>query len=179
MIARDLVVGMAAVAMVFALTGCVAVEAEPAPAETATASGHPTPTGTQSSTSPSPSVVSPPVSPPASVAPGPSISEEPGPSADEELTADQAVEVCLQRYESFAPPELRAEPSGDPQTYERNVQPHWLVLIPALNGTGPMYIECRLGGPYSNPHMRGVGEIAGFLVTDEYIQRAIDENEGL
>lgn len=170
MIPRSLVVG-AVVAVAVALAGCVATGPEPAATGTATSTGRPTPSGTPSSTSPP--------SPTGSPTPPSTASAEPDPSRDEELTADQAVEVCLERYESFGPAEFRATPSGAPRTYERHVQPHWLVLIPAVNINGSLYIECRLGGPYSDPHMRGVGEIAEFLVTDEYIQRAIDENEGL
>jgi len=95
------------------------------------------------------------------------------------MTAAQAIELCLQQYEAYTAPDLRSTPSGEPRAYERHVDPHWFVLIPASNQYGPGYIHCVLGGPYSDPTLHGVGESTESAITDEYIEWVINNNGGL
>jgi len=95
------------------------------------------------------------------------------------MTASQAVELCLQQYEEYVPADRRSTPSGEPRTFERQVSPHWFVLIPASNEYGKGYIQCIIGGTYENPTSGGVGAVVDSVVTDEYIQYFLNENGGL
>lgn len=159
----------ALVAVTIALSGCSAPSPRPSPSETVTSSPSltPTPTPTSSTMSGSPLRT-------------PSPTAAPGPSDSDEMTADQAVEICLNQHSTFGQDHLRSIPSGDPtRTYERKVEPHWLVLVPSVNENGRGYIECILGGPYSNPDFRGVGEVVDWVVNDEYIDWIINNNGGL
>lgn len=113
-----------------------------------------------------------------SVTPSPSASASPA-APDGEMTAEQAITSCIRSHEAAFSPELRLTLTGEPRAYERTVEPHWLVLIPGENENGPAYVECRLGGPFSETETYGAAEIIAYLVTDEYIQDAISVNDSI
>ena len=150
------VVGL--VSALLALAGCGAPDASPTPSATSVPSA---------SMSPSPSASAP-----------PSASESPA-APDGEMTAEQAITSCIRSHEAAFSPELRLTLTGEPRAYERTVEPHWLVLIPGENENGPAYVECRLGGPFSETETYGAAEIIAYLVTDEYIQDAISVNDSI
>ena len=95
------------------------------------------------------------------------------------MTGDQAVEVCLRLHDEYASAGESLVPTGAAQVYDRTVEPHWLVLIPASNSYGPGYIQCILGGTYADPVHTGVGEMVSDIVTDEYIEHARTVNDGI
>lgn len=148
------------VAAAAALTGCGAPGASPTPSATAVPSASVT-----ASVTPSPSA-------------SPSTSASPA-APDGEMTAEQAITSCIRSHEAAFSPELRLTLTGEPRAYERTVEPHWLVLIPGENEHGPAYVECRLGGPFSETETYGAAEIIADLITDEYIQNAISVNDSI
>lgn len=95
------------------------------------------------------------------------------------MTGDQAVEVCLRLHDEYASAGESLVPTGAAKVYDRTVEPHWLVLIPASNSYGPGYIQCILGGTYADPVHTGVGEMVSDIVTDEYIEHARTVNDGI
>lgn len=157
--------GLAVAALIGAgigFTGCAGPAPAPTPSATRTATVAPIATATASA-SPSPS-------------PTPTASAE---ASEGEMTGDQAVEVCLRLHDEYASAGESLVPTGAAKVYDRTVEPHWLVLIPASNSHGPGYIQCILGGTYADPVHTGVGEMVSDIVTDEYIERMRTVNEGL
>lgn len=159
--------GLAVAALIVAsvgFTGC----AGPAPTPT------PTPSATRTAT-PAPSVTATP-----SASPSPSATPTASAEASEgEMTGDQAIEVCLRLHDEYASAGESLVPTGAAQVYDRTVEPHWLVLIPASNSYGPGYIQCILGGTYADPVHTGVGEMVSDIVTDEYIEHTRTVNDGI
>lgn len=100
-------------------------------------------------------------------------------ASEGEMTGDQAIEVCLRLHDEYAGAGESLVPTGAAQVYDRTVEPHWLVLIPASNSYGPGYIQCILGGTYADPVHTGVGEMVSDIVTDEYIERTRTVNDGI
>lgn len=94
------------------------------------------------------------------------------------MTADEAAALCLDNH-ARAGFVGDTRVTGEPRVVERFVDPKWLVLIPAENEYGPLYIDCRLGGPADNPSNRGVGEASVSVYTEEYIEWLRYNNEGL
>lgn len=95
------------------------------------------------------------------------------------MTGDRAVEVCLRLHDEYAGAGESLVPTGAAQVYDRTVEPHWLVLIPASNSYGQGYIQCILGGSYADPVHTGVGEMVSDIVTDEYIEHTRTVNDGI
>ncbi|MBN9177789.1 MAG: hypothetical protein J0I43_10525 [Microbacterium sp.] len=149
----------------FALVACTGTVAAPTVSSTLTPTGSIAPTVTVSAS--------------ASPSPTPAVPSPTADAAEGEMSRDQAVEVCLRLHDEYGTAAESLEPTGTAQVYDRTVEPHWLVLIPAENSYGPGYIECILGGPYSDPVHIGVGEMVDESVTDEYIERTRTVNEGL
>lgn len=151
----------AAVASVLLLAAC-APEPGPTPTVTSSASGSP-------STSPEPSP-----EPSASDSPEPSPTSEP--PVDTGMTAEQAGELCVAKHRD-EPIEEGITQVGDPTAYERYVEPHWLVTVPAENEFGPLVQLCILGGTVDAPVWQSVANVSADEVDDAYIERQRSTNE--
>jgi hypothetical protein len=134
----------------------------------------PTPTDAPSESavlSPSPTP-----SPSASESPEPSPSPTTEPPVDTEMTAEQAGELCVAKHRD-EPIEEGITQVGDPNAYERYVEPHWLVTVPAENEFGPLVQLCVLGGTVDAPVWQSVANVSADEVDDAYIERQRSTNE--
>ncbi|MDJ1113123.1 hypothetical protein [Microbacterium dauci] len=135
-----------------------------------------TPTVTPSESAvPSPSA-SPSPSPTASESSAPSPSPTAEPPVDTEMTAGQAGALCVAKHRD-EPIEEGITQIGDPTAYERYVEPHWFVTVPAENEFGPLVQLCVLGGTVDAPVWQSVANVSADEVDDAYIERQRSTNE--
>jgi hypothetical protein len=148
-------------ASVLVLAACAP---EPGPTPTVTPSESASP-----STSPTPE-------PSASVSPEPSPSPTAEPPVDAEMTAEQAGALCVAKHRD-EPIEEGITQVGDPTAYERYVEPHWFVTVPAENEFGALVQLCVLGGTVDAPVWQSVANVSADEVDDAYIERQRSTNE--
>ncbi|KAA9083763.1 hypothetical protein [Microbacterium radiodurans] len=148
-----------------ALAGCATSPGAGAPTTaTPTASASPQ-TATPSDASATPTPSAPPASPDAATAP----SAPPAPSA---------ADVCIERHEESLNPGDGERFTGEPVVYERSLDPRWLVVIPAENIYGALYVECIVSDTDSGPQVESNLSMVADLFDDEHLQYRLNNNEG-
>lgn len=134
-----------------------------------------TPTASASPQTAAPSAPSPTPSTPSTPAPPASPDDATAPTAP---TAPSAADVCIERHEESLNPGDGERFTGEPVVYERSLDPRWLVVIPAENIYGPLYVECIVSDTDSGPQVESNLSMVADLFDDEHLQYRLNNNDG-
>ncbi|PRB09707.1 hypothetical protein, partial [Microbacterium sp. MYb62] len=100
-------------------------------------------------------------------------------SADEygDFTASGLVEICVGATKSAFASDVQFDTTGS-RIERRNVDPEWLVLVPAQTAGFAGEAQCTIGGSPTSPDI-GLSSASIERLPEEQIQKLIDgKNEG-
>ncbi|MGN7964895.1 hypothetical protein ACTJKK_02335 [Microbacterium sp. 22179] len=94
-----------------------------------------------------------------------------------DFTADELANICIDATSSAFAQDVQFDP-GNTRIEQRNVEPEWLVLVPARTSGVDGEAQCTIGGSPETPEIE-LSSASVERLPEAQIQRLIDgENEG-